>query len=454
MSQFSLENLRTRAEDQWFDRKSARIAPKDLAKTLVAFANSEGGVVAVGLTDDGKIEGSLTAERENSLRSVALTHTQPPVRARVARLETVLIFEVEPGERVHFTADGKCHLRLGDQSIALSSEQQQELKYSKGEQLYDATRLRGTGIQSLDLDRISEFAHKIGSSSPDDALRARGLITRDGETTVAGMLLFGKHPQEFVPNSEVRVLKFLDDERSAGARQQLEADFRFDGPLPQQAEKAIDYIRSLLPSVSRLAADGRFARDSRIPDDAWIEGLVNAVIHRSYSMVGDHIRVELYPSRIEISSPGRFPGLADPRNPESIARFARNPHIARVMTDLGIGQELGEGIRRIFAEIRRVGFLDPEYVQTNGSVILRLKAIQRVATASIEGLPTNSSLALALLQTEPRGLGTGEVAERLALSRPAARSVLNALLKRDLIEWQGKSPRDPRARWIAKPPLT
>ena len=95
--------------------------------------------------------------------------------------------------------------------------------------------------------------------------------------------------------------------------------------------------------MSRFGLGGSFALDTQIPDDAWMEGLVNAAIHRSYSLMGDRIRFEIFPSRIEISSPGRFPGLADPREPEKISRFARSPHIARVMTDLGIGQELGEG---------------------------------------------------------------------------------------------------------------
>ncbi|MFV8395453.1 IS1096 element passenger TnpR family protein [Corynebacterium hindlerae] len=301
------------------------------------------------------------------------------------------------------------------------------------EQLYDATGLPGTGSDDLDLEAVAGFARRIGSSSPENALRARGLITRSGQVTVAGMLLFGKNPQELLPNSEVRVLKYLEDERLPGARQQLAADQRFTGTLPAQISKAADFIRSQIPTVKRLGTDGLFGFDTRIPDDAWLEGLVNAVIHRSYSMVGDNIRVEIYPSRINISSPGRFPGLADPREPESISRFARNPHIARVMTDLGIGQELGEGIRRIFAEIRRVGFLDPEYRQTNGSDILTLRAVQRIESAELVGMPNNSNEIFAILQTEPKGLGTGEIAERIGLSKPVVRKSLASLSDAGLV---------------------
>ncbi|MDY5785250.1 RNA-binding domain-containing protein [Corynebacterium sp.] len=454
MANSPLEDFCSRPEDQWFDRKSWRIAPKDLARTLVAFANAEGGTVAVGITDTGNIEDPVSTEKENKLRVAAHDHTDPAVRVRISKLDSVLVFEVEPGERVHFTSDGRCYLRLGDKSVSLNSAQQQELRYSKGEQLFDTSPAYGACRSDLDDAAISRFAELIGSSSPDDALRARGLLTRDGEVSVAGLLLFGKNPQERFPNAEVRVLKYLDDAREVGARQQLESDKRFHGSLPSQLDDASRYIRSLLPTVSRFGTSGGFAEDTRIPDDAWMEGLVNAVIHRSYSLLGDHIRFEIFPSRIEISSPGRFPGLADPRDPETISRFARNPHIARVMTDLGIGQELGEGIRRIFAELRRVGFLDPEYQQTGGSVILQLQAVRRVTPSALKGMPQQSAKVLALLQSEPSGLGTGEVADRLHVSRPAARRVLKELQNATLVEWQGHSPRDPRARWIATPPLT
>jgi ATP-dependent DNA helicase RecG len=95
-----------------------------------------------------------------------------------------------------------------------------------------------------------------------------------------------------------------------------------------------------------------------------MEALVNAVVHRSYSMMGDHVRVEIFDDRIEVESPGRLPGLVDPTDPLAVTRFARNPRIARVCADL----RFGEGIRRMFEEMRIAGLADPIYHQTSGSV--------------------------------------------------------------------------------------
>lgn len=102
---------------------------------------------------------------------------------------------------------------------------------------------------------------------------------------------------------------------------------------------------------------------------------MNAVIHRSYRTPGDHVRVEIYPNRIEIESPGRFPGPANSTRPLQMGRFARNLRIARVCADFGFGQEVGRGIKRIFDEMRFADLAEPVYKQTSASVRLILSGV-------------------------------------------------------------------------------
>jgi ATP-dependent DNA helicase RecG len=148
-------------------------------------------------------------------------------------------------------------------------------------------------------------------------LRARNLLTQDGRLTVAGYLLFSAAPQRLFPNAQVRVLKYTDTERGSGSGLTLadDGDIRCEGSIPEQITHAAQAIDAMIPKRRALNESGRFAGLPIIPRDAWIEGLVNAVVHRSYSMSGDHVRVEIFPNRIEITRPGRFPGLADPTNP-------------------------------------------------------------------------------------------------------------------------------------------
>ena len=138
--------------------------------------------------------------------------------------------------------------------------------------------------------------------------------------------------------------------------------------------------------------------------------------------------------------------MVDPERPESITRFARNPRIARVCSDLRIGQELGEGIRRIYEQMRVAGLEPPLYRQTQGSVRLILSADPLDERLERE-LPSGSRRILDAIRAGG-GLGTGELAELFKLARPTILQRLKALEKAGLVRWVGKSPKDPRARWM------
>lgn len=298
---------------------------------------------------------------------------------------------------------------------------------------------------------ISEYRDVVGAQEITRLLKARSLLTRSGEVTNAGYLLFGDHPQQdLFPEAYVRVLKFLSTSRGTGSRLGLDesGDVRVEGPIPVIIEEASKVINDLLPKRRALGDTGRFIGIPIVPRDAWLEGLVNAVIHRSYSLAGDHIRVEIYPNRIEFESPGRFPGLANPDRPLDINRFARNPRIARVCADLRIGQELGEGIKRMFDEMRRVGLTDPFYKQTPGSVRLTLAATSRLDRRIAARLPRGSQRVLDVMRASDTPLGTGELAAEAGFSRPAALARLQAMQNEGLVRWIGKSKKDPRAVWI------
>lgn len=144
-------------------------------------------------------------------------------------------------------------------------------------------------------------------------------------------------------------------------------------------------------------------------------------------------------------SPGRFPGLVAISDPKCATRFARNPRIARVCADLNFGQELGEGIKRVYEEMRLAGLGDPLYRQSSGAVHLELSGVP--ADRRLDALlPFDTREVVAALRDAKR-LSTMEVADRIGLSRPATLKRLNAMKNAGLVEWIGKSPKDPRAYW-------
>lgn len=450
----AIEHLVSLPEDQWFERKSGRISTRDLAVPLVALANAEGGYVAVGIRD-GMVDG-VTATHLNALRQTAQDFTTPVVRCTATELATkdhrvVLVLRVDPGERVHETTRGDVYLRVGDESRRLGYAQRRELEYDRGSAPFDGTAVEAE-VEDLDLQQVSDYQQSIGAQSPEGMLAARDLLTRDGRLTVAGWLLFADRPQSLFPSAVVRVLRYADAERGTGAAMSLYegGDIRCEGSIPAQITSAAQVIEEWVPRVQALAPSGRFEPRPIIPRDVWLEGLVNAVLHRSYSMSGDHVRVEIFPNRIEIENPGRFPGLADPAKPLSISRYARNPRIVRVCSDLGIARELGEGIKRIFGEMRKLGLADPIYSQTSGSVRLVLSSADALPEDVRASLPKAARKVLDTLRLEGRPLSTGQIAELAGVTRPTASRHLQSLRELGLVAWDGQGPKDPRASWTLR----
>lgn len=442
-------------EDQWFDRKSARVGPRQLAETLVGFANAEGGTIVVGL-HGGRVEGvgSASTKKLSEWQQVSFDFTQPSVRCSSRLIECrreddtsdhLLVIEVEASPQVHTTNNDEVFLRVGDETRKLNFDQRRELLYDKGQASYETTPLSGTTLSDLDADLLASYAEAVNHPDPERLLHARDLLTKSGDVTTAAVLLFGAHPQRWLPEALVRVLRYRGAERGVGARQNLLDDIRVEGPIPRQLVEARQVIFDLLPARRALTDSGRFERIPLIPEPAWLEGLVNAVVHRSYNISGDHIRVDIFDDRIEIESPGRFPGLVDPSNPREVTRFARNPRIARVCADLHFGQELGEGIRRIFEEMSMAGLTEPDYAQTSGSVRLTLSS-QAVDRELEQRLPEGARDILRMIRDAGR-VSTGDVVVATGESRPVVLRRLRALQDEGLIDWVGQSPKDPRAYW-------
>lgn len=445
-------------EDQWFERKSARIQARDLADWLVGFANADGGTIVVGL-QGGKVEATdRWPDRRNDQMQASLDFCHPPVRIRhrlvdcmndLGHPDHLLAIEVQPGDVVHANRKDQVFLRVGDENRHVSFQQRQELVYDKGQANYEARLLPNASLDSLDDVLTESYASAVAAPDALRLLQARGLAERE-QLTIAGVLLFAEYPQRFLPEAFVRVLRYRGRERGSGARQQLLEDRRLEGPIPRLLLEARAEIQRLQPTRRALAKEiGRFADIPLVPEDAWLEGLVNAVIHRSYSLSGDHIRFEIFDDRVEVWSPGRFPGLIDLSDPLNAPRFARNPRIARVCADLSFGQELGEGIRRIFEEMRAAGLTDPVYRQGSSGAHLTLSGepIDRELDAR---LPDRGRDIMGALREAGR-LSTGEVAAILNVSPPVARGELGLLRDLGVIEWVGKSPRDPRAYWRLSP---
>jgi ATP-dependent DNA helicase RecG len=452
----AIEFLVHQKEDQWLERISARTNARTLGDLIVGFANAEGGVIAGGI-HDGEIEGVASSNRLNDWRQAAMDFTRPPVRHSLeflpcinSRGETdeIVVVEIEASERVHTTAKGETYLRVGDENRRLGLVEAQELRYDKGESTYDGSAIEGTGLGDLNPDLVVAYLEGVrASSDPAAVLKARGLaIERDRKLvpTVGGLLALGEEPQVHLPEAFMRVLRYQGSSRETGARANVVEDHKLEGPIPFQIEAAKERVLGGLPRAVRLQQGGRFGPSTSIPESVWLEAIVNAATHRSYSIGGDHIRIEIFDDRLEVESPGRLPGLVRLDNIRS-SRFARNPRIARAMSELGYGRELGEGVDRMFEEMNRAGLPDPVYSERSGSLQVILLA-DALAGRVLDRLPPGSERFVEFLSSGDR-VTTTQAVDLLGVSRPTALKYLHDLRHQELIEHVGTSLKDPRGYW-------
>jgi ATP-dependent DNA helicase RecG len=464
----TVEELLGRREDQWFDRKSIRIGARELADRMIGFANADGGRIGVGI-HGGDIEGvGDSSPHLNDLLQAAADFSVPPVRHAVLFVDCtnrrgdpdrLLVLDIEASEQIHRNVRGDCFLRVGDENRRLGPNEERELAFDKGEAVFDGTVVKDLVRADLDLDAIQEYADRIGARDLAALMRSRGLYYdaphRTG-VTQAGWLLFGEVPPIW---SYIRYLRYAGTTAETGVRSNLTEDIRLDGMIPTLIEKAKALLTEQLGTVIRLRPSGRFERVPALPEFAWLEAIVNAVTHRSYSMQGDGIRVTQFDDRLEVTSPGRLPGLVRVQNIRN-SRFSRNPHIARVLAEMtGYVRELNEGVQRMFEEMARYGLPEPEYRVTETSVRVIL-ASQLPPDRNVEAEVVRGVLVLLerrlgrdrmqqLLGTfrERRQLRTADLVNLLGVSAPTARNYLRLLEETGLVTRSHRSSTDPTATW-------
>ncbi len=463
----TFEKLQYSTENLYLERKNSRIQDRDVAHQISAMANASGGTIVIGIEDDGEITG-ISDTRENELRKVPFDFFQKVPRHEVEILTSesgkkVFLFHISPmPDEVVKGKDGEAYLRVGDSSRRLSAEQLLELEYSKGIRSYESQILTDASIDDLDFDLIKEYCQilQLNASAPLDILKARGLLRqKEGgwSVTVAAILLFGKMPTQFLPSARVRFLRYEGTTAGVGTGFNVVKDVTIENPLHALIIEGKQLISSQMREFQQLGMDGKFRKIPEYPEFAWLEGLVNAVTHRDYSVPGDYIRVTMYDDRIEFWSPGKLPSIVTVENIQN-TRFSRNPIIARVLSDFGWVRELNEGVKRIYTDMKSYFLEPPIFSEPNKNTVLlvlknniasrSLRKMEGLKSISLEGWaelkPLDRDIIYYIANIEhctPR-----QLEERVGRSRQTVIQHLKKLLRENggPVQEHSSSPNDPR----------
>ena len=386
----TLDYMQKENENAYFDRKSGKVKPSDIAPAISAFANAGGGTIVIGIDEKTRIlEGvdAFGSEHINDLVNAPKDCCMPMPRYKEellkitnakGRPEHLLLLHIEESvDQVIRTSKNRTFLRIGDRTKELLGEDLRNLEYAKSTRHFEDEVNRDAALEDLDADLLSEYKARIGAEKISDKqlLQSRGFLKREGKKeylTNAAILLFAKNIPQFYPNCRIRFLRYEGTSAQVGTAINLVRDTSIEFPLLRILDNAKNFISTQLREFTMLDGDGKFRIVPEYPEFAWLEGIVNAVTHREYALSGIFIKVSMYDDRLEIESPGKLPNIVTLQNMKE-TRYSRNPRIARVLTEFGWVRELNEGVKRIYSDMEEF-FLDaPTYSEQEQSLKLVLK---------------------------------------------------------------------------------
>jgi len=339
------------------------VGPKreDLADEMTAFANASGGVLLLGVTDDGQIPGMSPAQMAalNSLVvEIATDSVKPPLRIVVRHRElddrAFLLVQMPKGEAVH-AHSGNAFVRVGGTKCRLNDDERLRLaeQRAQGRYLwYDKRIVPETGFGTLDEHLWAPLLSVTAAEDPRRGLMNLGLLAQDesgvDRATHAGILLCTAKPQDWLPHAVIVATYYRGMDRNS---EQLDSQ-EITGPLPTQIADAVKFVvRNMRVAAHKAPAHENMPQYSSA---AVFEAVVNAVAHRDYSMYARLTRLSMFKDRLEIDSPGPLPnGMTIEAMKDSQA--TRNEAIASVFGRIAVGDLAGTDHRRFLMERRGDG---------------------------------------------------------------------------------------------------
>jgi ATP-dependent DNA helicase RecG len=427
-------------ESKTLEFKSRLPEFRSLAKTCVAFANGAGGEIAIGVEDGTrKIIGVSDHDRDRlydefpaSLYDLASPSLIPHIYEKNMNGKCIMVVRIWPGDCMPyflkplgmpagvFVRVGTASRPANDQTIADLSRERHRLGFDE--------EASGQPISVLSQEHLRKLYGKDISTRrllSDKTIKEVPNLKNGLSATYGGILMFCDDPEVILPEAMVVVSRFA----GISGREIIQT-MELKGPIPLLAESVFMLLTQWLErdfKRHRIFLKGK----SLVPHDALREAIVNALIHRKYSIPGP-IKAALYDDRLEIFSPGAFPGLISIENLGDGTTFLRNIVVARIARKMRLMEKLGTGIRLIFDSCRLAGLRKPEFNESGDFVKL---------TFYFERVPRRAEITTDTIVEMVQKSGTvrpSDISREYAASRNTVSRRLNALVREKVLIRYGK----------------
>jgi ATP-dependent DNA helicase RecG len=424
--------------------------PAKLQEPVVAFANHRGGVIVVGISKrrPPAVVGTRWGQDEAERVEEMSRETQPPVRVAVSASlvdgATVGFVQVAALEKGWVqTSDGRVLVRAGPTNRALVGLELLNFLRDRASEPVEDEIVRDATLDDLERRLVQKYLRaRLGARrvAVDEALRDLGWLKHDGGLRLAAVLMFGKRPQRDNRRYGIEVLRFSGSVNGGAI---LRDRNQLTGPLPDLVTQA---DRLIYAEMRRDAVVRGLVREEvpEFPPVVVREALVNAVGHRNYAQRGSAIQVRLYDDALEIESPGTLPAYVTIENLRE-AQYSRNERVMDALQRLGLVEEAGQGIDRMFDAMEDALLDPPVFEERPSSFVVRLRgtsvftAEDRLWAAQFGRLNLEADAKIALVYARRHGAIKNEDLRSLRnLDRDASRSVLQDLVARGLLEPLGR----------------
>lgn len=449
-----VEELLTRPEGKTLEFKQDLSAPKNILKTVTAFANTAGGILLIGIEDGTRavlgVKNPL--DEEERLCSLIADSIEPRLAPGVELVNwkgrTLLAVEVYPSAlRPHWLkAQGMENgvlVRVGSTNRQADRPLRAEMRRSALNLSYDEEPMPDVNPEVLDLRVPSGLFAGLREWNESSAETLNLCARHQGRLvpTVGGVLLFGSVRERCFPDAWIQCGRFRGTNKAAILDQQDVRDH-----LPLALEKAFEFVKK---HATRAAEFGELRRKDvwNVPLEAVREALTNAIVHADYSQTGAPIRVAIFDDRIEIENPGLLaPGMTIGDVREGVSKL-RNRVVGRVFKELNLIEQWGSGFQRMAASCQALNLPEPllEEVAFRFRVTFRLN---RVAVQPEGDTTAQKIIELIRAGEADGGVSTQYLSQMVGISARTMRDHLARLIKAGQIVAVGKSAYDPNKRYL------
>ena len=445
-------DLLKKPEGKTLEFKQDLSSPLGVLRTIVAFANTAGGTIIIGIEDKEKyvcgVHDPLALEEKlvNLTTDCIVPQLLPEIEVVPWRNTYLLVVQIFPSSvKPHFLkkqgSEKGTYIRVGSSNRLADKITLVELQRVKFEDSFDKQAMLDLNSKAIDFRVASELFAPVKKLSKTD-LDSMDLVTTYQQKkvpTAGGMILFGKGRLKYFPDAWIQVGRF------AGVTKTHIVDTQEITVYPILA---IDEVIAFVKKHAMHGIEIKGARHTEtwnLPLTAIREAVINAIVHVDYAQQGSPIRLAIFDDRIEVENPGLLLfGLTIEEIKRGVSKL-RNRVIGQVFYRLGLIERWGSGIRRIIDSCLEAGFPEPifEEIGTHFRVTVLTQAIKESSIDAVE-----QAILEALKSSN--GLSTKEVAEAIDKSQRATRTRLINLIKKGLVIEISLGVNDPGRKYFCK----